>query len=157
MATVSAGDGFPVAILNRNQPAFYCVPAELYEKMLDALDDQQLVKLVHERSQQPRWMWIWTATYELYGKVQEDALKEWQNLIKPFSSNLPKKLKKCCENPHITSAKLRGIKDCYKIKLRTSGFRLVYQVIDDTTVIVVVAVGKRERSEVYNLASERFR
>ncbi len=53
MATVSAGDGFPVAILNRNQPAFYCVPAELYEKMLDALDDQQLVKLVHERNQQP--------------------------------------------------------------------------------------------------------
>ena len=48
MATVSAGDGFPVAILNRNQPAFYCVPAELYEKMLDAL-----VKLVAERSNQP--------------------------------------------------------------------------------------------------------
>ncbi|ENB50972.1 antitoxin, type II toxin-antitoxin system family protein [Escherichia coli P0298942.12] len=53
MATVSAGDGFPVAILNRNQPAFYCVPAELYEKMLDALDDQELVKLVAERSNQP--------------------------------------------------------------------------------------------------------
>ncbi|MCW7022201.1 type II toxin-antitoxin system Phd/YefM family antitoxin [Escherichia coli] len=52
MATVSAGDGFPVAILNRNQPAFYCVPAELYEKMLDA-DDQELVKLVAERSNQP--------------------------------------------------------------------------------------------------------
>ncbi|EKZ8998578.1 antitoxin [Salmonella enterica] len=49
MATVSAGEGFPVAILNRNQPAFYCVPAELYEKMLDALDDQELVKLVVER------------------------------------------------------------------------------------------------------------
>ncbi|EPL9849213.1 type II toxin-antitoxin system Phd/YefM family antitoxin [Klebsiella aerogenes] len=53
MATVSAGDGFPVAILNRNQPAFYCVPAELYEKMLDALDDQELIKLVAERSNQP--------------------------------------------------------------------------------------------------------
>ncbi|EEF4188189.1 type II toxin-antitoxin system Phd/YefM family antitoxin [Salmonella enterica] len=52
MATVSAGDGYPVAILNRNQPAFYCVPAELYEKMLDALDDQELVKLVAERSDQ---------------------------------------------------------------------------------------------------------
>ena len=52
MATVNAGDGFPVAILNRNQPAFYCVPAELYEKMLDALDDQELVKLVAERSNQ---------------------------------------------------------------------------------------------------------
>ncbi len=52
MATVSAGDGYPVAILNRNQPAFYCVPAELYEQMLDALDDQELVKLVSERSVQ---------------------------------------------------------------------------------------------------------
>ena len=53
MATVSAGDGFPVAILNLNQPAFYCVPAELYEKLLDALDDQELVKQVAERSNQP--------------------------------------------------------------------------------------------------------
>lgn len=52
MAIVNAGDGYPVAILNRNQPAFYCVPAELYEQMLDALDDQELVKLVHERSSQ---------------------------------------------------------------------------------------------------------
>lgn len=52
MATLSAGDGYPVAILNRNQSAFYCVPAELYEKMLDALDDQELVKLVAERSNQ---------------------------------------------------------------------------------------------------------
>ncbi len=52
MATVSAGDGFPVAIFNRNQPAFYCVPAELYKKMLDALDDQELIKLVTECSNQ---------------------------------------------------------------------------------------------------------
>ncbi|MCW6015933.1 antitoxin [Serratia marcescens] len=49
METVSAGAGFPVAILNRNQPAFYCVPAALYEQMLDALDDQELVRLVNER------------------------------------------------------------------------------------------------------------
>ncbi|MCU6340140.1 antitoxin, partial [Enterobacter quasiroggenkampii] len=52
MATVSAGDGFPIAILSRNQPAFYCVPAELYEKRLDALDDQELVKRVAESSNQ---------------------------------------------------------------------------------------------------------
>ncbi|MCX9067540.1 type II toxin-antitoxin system RelE/ParE family toxin [Citrobacter portucalensis] len=90
-------------------------------------------------------------------KFREDALKEWQKLDKAIQQQFAKKLKKCCENPHIPSAKLRGIKDCYKIKPRTSGFRLVYQVIDDTLVIVVVAVGKRERSEVYNLASERFR
>ncbi|WP_241647077.1 type II toxin-antitoxin system Phd/YefM family antitoxin [Rosenbergiella metrosideri] len=53
MATVNAGDGYPVAILNRNQPAFYCVPAELYESLLDALDDQELVKLVEQRRNQP--------------------------------------------------------------------------------------------------------
>lgn len=53
MATVNAGEGYPVAILNRNQPVFYCVPAELYEQMLDALDDQELAKLVHARSNQP--------------------------------------------------------------------------------------------------------
>ncbi|UIL54812.1 MULTISPECIES: type II toxin-antitoxin system Phd/YefM family antitoxin [Pantoea] len=52
MATVNAGEGYPVAILNRNQPAFYCVPAELYEQILDALDDSELVKLVNQRSQQ---------------------------------------------------------------------------------------------------------
>lgn len=53
MATVSAGDGLPVAILNRNQPAFYCVPADLYEKILEALDDIELVKLVNTRRNQP--------------------------------------------------------------------------------------------------------
>ncbi|BBG61865.1 plasmid stabilization protein (plasmid) [Providencia rustigianii] len=53
MATVNAGLGYPVAILNRNQPAFYCVPAELYEQMLDALDDNELAKLVKERESQP--------------------------------------------------------------------------------------------------------
>lgn len=53
MATVGAGQGFPVAILNRNQPAFYFVPAEFYEKMLDALDEQELTRQVSERSNQP--------------------------------------------------------------------------------------------------------
>ena len=90
-------------------------------------------------------------------KFREDALKEWQKLDKTIQQQFAKKLKKCCDNPHVPSAKLRGIKDCYKINLRTSGFRLVYQVIDDVLVIAVVAVGKRERSEVYQLASDRLR
>ncbi|EEQ07264.1 Uncharacterized relE-like protein [Yersinia bercovieri ATCC 43970] len=49
------------------------------------------------------------------------------------------------------------MKNCYKIKLRSSGFRLVYEVIDDILIIAVVAVGKRERNEVYQLASDRLR
>ncbi|EPJ0731088.1 type II toxin-antitoxin system RelE family toxin [Morganella morganii] len=90
-------------------------------------------------------------------KFREDALKEWRKLDKTIQQQFAKKIKKCCENPHILSAKLRGIKDCYKIKLRTSGFRLVYQVIDAQLIIAVVAVGKRERGDVYNLVSERMR
>ncbi|MFS6817319.1 type II toxin-antitoxin system RelE family toxin [Citrobacter meridianamericanus] len=90
-------------------------------------------------------------------KFRDDALKEWQKMDKAIQQQFAKKLKKCCENPHIPSAKLRGIKDCYKIKLRASGFRMVYQVIDAKLIIAVVAVGKRERSDVYNLASERMR
>ncbi|KGA22077.1 addiction module toxin RelE [Pectobacterium brasiliense] len=90
-------------------------------------------------------------------KFREDALKEWLKLDKTIQQQFAKKLKKCCENPHIPSAKLRGVKDCYKIKLRASGFRLVYEVIDDILTIAVVAVGKRGRSGVYHLASERMR
>lgn len=90
-------------------------------------------------------------------KFREDALKEWLKLDKAIQQQFAKKLKKCCENPHIPAAKLRGMKDCYKIKLRASGFRLVYEVIDDVLIIAMVAVGKRERSGVYHLASERMR
>ena len=53
MAAVGSGEGFPIAILNRNKPAFYCVPAEVYEAMLDRLDDQELVAVVKERSAEP--------------------------------------------------------------------------------------------------------
>lgn len=90
-------------------------------------------------------------------KFREDALKEWNKLDKAIQQQFAKRLKKCGENPHIPSAKLRGIKDCYKIKLRASGFRLVYQVIDNQLIIAIVAVGKRERSDVYTLASERMK
>ena len=89
-------------------------------------------------------------------KFRDDALKEWLKLDKTIQLQFAKKLKKCCDNPHIPSAKLRGIKGCYKIKLRASGFRLVYQVIENQLIIAVVAVGKREHSDVYNLASERM-
>jgi len=53
MAAVDSGEGFPIAVLNRNKPAFYCVPAEVYEAMLDRLDDQELVAIVNERSAEP--------------------------------------------------------------------------------------------------------
>lgn len=42
MGTIAAGEGFPVAILNRNEPAFYCVPAKAYEALMNKLEDFEL-------------------------------------------------------------------------------------------------------------------
>lgn len=49
MGTVAAGEGFPVAILNRNEPAFYCIPAEAYEALIDKLEDLELNALADAR------------------------------------------------------------------------------------------------------------
>lgn len=48
-ATVAAGKGFPVAILNRNEPAFYCVPAKAYEALMDKMDDIELNAMADSR------------------------------------------------------------------------------------------------------------
>lgn len=49
MGTVAAGEGFPVAILNRNEPAFYCVPAKVYEALMDKLEDLELNAIADAR------------------------------------------------------------------------------------------------------------
>jgi antitoxin StbD len=49
MGTVAAGEGFPVAILNRNEPAFYCVPAKTWEALMDRIDDLELNALADIR------------------------------------------------------------------------------------------------------------
>nr|WP_295744815.1 plasmid stabilization protein [uncultured Acidocella sp.] len=53
MATVAAGDGAAVAILNRNEPAFYCVPASVYEVMLERLEDIELNAIADARQNEP--------------------------------------------------------------------------------------------------------
>jgi antitoxin StbD len=52
MGTVAAGEGFPVAILNRNAPAFYCVPAKAYEALMDKLEDMELNAIANARAGQ---------------------------------------------------------------------------------------------------------
>jgi len=52
MAVLEQGDGAPVAILNRNQPVFYAVPAHAYELLMDKLEDLELVALVESRKDQ---------------------------------------------------------------------------------------------------------
>lgn len=86
----------------------------------------------------------------------ETALKEWKRLDSNTREQFRKKLKERCASPHVPSAKLRGAKNRYKIKLRASGYRLVYEVIDGELVVVVIAVGKRNRNEVYEAARTRL-
>ena len=52
MGTVAAGEGFPVAILNRNETAFYCVPARAYEAMMNKLEDIELNAIADARKGQ---------------------------------------------------------------------------------------------------------
>jgi antitoxin StbD len=52
MGTVAAGEGFPVAILNGNEPVFFCVPAKADEAMLDRLEDLELNAIADARDVQ---------------------------------------------------------------------------------------------------------
>ncbi len=83
------------------------------------------------------------------------ALKEWKKLAPPIRKQFQKKLKERLLEPKIESARLRGFDNTYKIKLRASGYRLAYEVIEHEVVVMVLAVGKRERSMVYRKAMER--
>ncbi|CAN0645216.1 type II toxin-antitoxin system Phd/YefM family antitoxin [Burkholderia cepacia] len=50
MGTVAAGEGFPVAILNHNEPAFYCIPAKTWKAMVERLEDIEDNALVDSRA-----------------------------------------------------------------------------------------------------------
>lgn len=81
------------------------------------------------------------------------ALKEWQKLDNTIREQFKDKLTERLQNPCVPSAKIG--KNRYKIKLRNVGYRLVYEVRDNELIIVVVAVGKRERNTAYRLADNR--
>lgn len=86
-------------------------------------------------------------TYEL--KFVPKALKEWNKLSPPIRDQFKKKLKERLVNPHVPADKLSGFESAYKIKLRSAGYRLAYEVVDSEVVVYVLAVGKREKSEIY--------
>ena len=85
------------------------------------------------------------------------ALKEWQKLGDTVRQQLKKKLAEVLLNPRIEANRLHSLPDCYKIKLRSSGYRLVYQVLDHEVVVFVVSVDRREREQAYRKAAERLK
>ena len=50
MRVVASAHGMPIAVLNRNEPVFYCVPAKAYEAILELIDDKDLLARANEES-----------------------------------------------------------------------------------------------------------
>lgn len=86
---------------------------------------------------------------------KEDALKEWRKLDSNVREQFKNKLEERLLNPRIPASKLSGHNDRFKIKLRSIGYRLVYEIRDNELIVVVVAIGKRERNAVYKAAAKR--
>ncbi len=93
-------------------------------------------------------------TYKL--RFHELALAEWRKLDGSIREPLKKKLAERLEQPRVPSAALSGMPDCYKIKLRQAGYRLIYRVDDSVVFVTVVAVGRRDRDQAYDKASRRL-
>ena len=84
------------------------------------------------------------------------AAREWQRLDASLKSQLDKKLREIARNPHIASARLKGHPGAYRIKARSAGYRVIYKVQDNILIVFVVAIGKRERGEVFDTGLRRL-
>jgi mRNA interferase RelE/StbE len=92
-------------------------------------------------------------TYKL--KFKKQALKEWRKLDDNLRAQFKKKLLSMLDCPCLPAARLCGSDNLYKIKLRNAGYRLVYEVRKNEIVIVVIAVGRRDRGAIYKTAAKR--
>jgi len=92
-------------------------------------------------------------TYKL--EFLPSALKEWEKLGHTVREQIKKKLRERLESPRVQADALRELQNHYKIKLKASGYRLVYRVEDERVVVIVVSVGKRERGAAYQSAKKR--
>lgn len=93
-------------------------------------------------------------TYKL--TFLESSKKEWDKLPNNIKKIFKVKLIERLENPIHQKDRLHGLLDCYKIKLKSSGYRLVYKVFEHKIVVQVVAVGKRDKLFVYKKAKSRL-
>ena len=90
-------------------------------------------------------------TYKL--KFLPSALKEWRKLAPEIKAQFKAHLQRRLENPHIDSARIRGYQNHYKIKLRSAGYRLVYEVEEKEITIYVICVGRRDT--IYKILKRR--
>lgn len=73
------------------------------------------------------------------------ALKEWGKLDNSVKEQFKKKLSERLNNPCVASSRLHGFENHYKIKLKTAGYRLVYEVIENEMNVIVIAINRRDK------------
>jgi mRNA interferase RelE/StbE len=91
-------------------------------------------------------------------QFDRDALRDWNALDGSVKAIFKKHLAKRLIAPHVHSDALHGdLQNCYKIKLRKQGYRLVYRVEDGKLIVIVIAIGRRDKSAVYEAATRRLK
>ncbi|MGD9209826.1 MAG: type II toxin-antitoxin system RelE/ParE family toxin [Desulfobacteraceae bacterium] len=86
-------------------------------------------------------------------KFLPSALKEWRKIDPHIQGQFKAHLEKRLENPRVPSSRLRGYTNFYKIKLRSIGYRLVYEVEDEEITVYVISVGRRDT--IYKMLKKR--
>lgn len=89
-------------------------------------------------------------------RFHELALREWHKLDSSVREPLKKKLAERLAQPRVPASALHGMADCYKIKLHSLGYRLVYRVDETDIFVTVIATRKRNDSKVYRTAADRL-
>jgi len=83
------------------------------------------------------------AVYDL--AIHPDAEKEWGKLDGSIKRRFKEKLaKERLKHPRIAKDALRELPDCYKIKITTPQFRLIYHVNDSKLLITILSVASRD-------------
>ena len=89
-------------------------------------------------------------------RFDADALKEWKRLDGSVKAEFKPILERRLENPVIESARLAGeLSNCFKIKSKKTGYRLIYTVQSNILVVTVIAIGKRDNLVAYRIAKKR--
>jgi len=87
--------------------------------------------------------------------IRAEARDEYNDLDYSVAKYVSKHLDKIAQNPMVPANRMRGEPGWFRAKLRKHGIRIVYRVKDKELLILVVAIGKREDNEVYEIAKSR--
>jgi mRNA interferase RelE/StbE len=92
-------------------------------------------------------------SYEL--AIHPDAEKEWGKLDGSIKRRFKEKFaKERLKHPRVAKDLLRELPDCYKIKITTPQFRLIYHVNDVKRILTILSVASRD--DVYDELKSRL-